>query len=89
MSDANRSFTREQIEEYLSRDWEGASLAKVGYWAQRFREDWRQTWAAAQELREYATRVSEEPEFTRQEDLRAHIALRNRLDRVAHAFSNR
>ena len=87
----NSAVDREQLRAFASRDWQSALASKAEYWSTRFRQDPLSTWHAAQGLLAYVRRL--QPEFPseamRDEDLRAHIALRSRLDRAAHAFARR
>ena len=79
------------IEAFVRRDWARTAASKRAYWADRFREDWRSTWDAAQALLSHArhTRSPFPSDPDRELDLASHVILRERLDRVAHAFSRR
>ena len=76
---------------FLERDHEAADALKREYWAERFRADWRSTWDVSQSLLAHARSVR--PEYPsdgdREADLAAHILLRARLDRAAHALARR
>jgi hypothetical protein len=79
------------VRAFLDRDHEAAEALKREYWADRFRADWRSTWDASQSLLAHARSVR--PEYPsdedREADLAAHISLRARLDRAAHALPRR
>jgi hypothetical protein len=87
----NSTVDRKALRAFASRDWQSAITSKAEYWSTRFRQDPLSTWHAAQGLLEYVRRLrpSFPSEAARDEDLRAHIALRSRLDRAAHAFARR
>ena len=76
---------------FLERDHEAVDALKGEYWADRFRADWRSTWDASQALLAHARSLR--PEYQsdgdREADLAAHISLRARLDRAAHALARR
>jgi hypothetical protein len=82
---------RETLRAFASRDWHSTRASKAEYWSTRFRQDPLSTWHAAQGLLAYVRRLrpSFPSEAARDEDFHAHIALRSRLDRVAHAFARR
>jgi hypothetical protein len=78
------------IRAFVDRDWQGIAVSKTAYWGDRFRQDWRITWDAAQALLIHARRVGAPPaDGDRALDLEAHRSLRARLDRAAHAFARR
>lgn len=81
----------EKIRAFVQRDRQHLEALKANYWAERFRLDVRSTWDAAQALLDYARRVR--PPFPsdaeRSADFTAHVSLRTRLDRAAHAFASR
>jgi hypothetical protein len=82
---------REKLRAFASRDWQSASTSKAEYWSTRFRQDPLSPWDAAQGLLAYVRRLrpSFPSEAARDEDLLAHVSLRSRLDRAAHAFARR
>jgi hypothetical protein len=79
------------LREFLSRDWPAATNAKAEHWVRVYRENPEAVWDAAQALLAHARAVR--PEFPnteqREADFQAHLTLRLRLDRAAHAFSGR
>jgi hypothetical protein len=87
----NSTVDRKALRAFASRDWQSAINSKAEYWSTRFRQDPLSTWHAAQGLLAYVRRLrpSFPSEAARDEDLHAHIALRSRLDRAAHAFARR
>lgn len=81
----------DQLNAYVRRGWQDASAAKTAYWADRFQQDWRITWNAAQSLLMHA-RLVRSPFPTdrdRHLDFAAHLSLLDRIDRAAHAFARR
>jgi hypothetical protein len=87
----NSTVDREALRAFASRDWQSAVTSKAEYWSTRSRQNPLSTWNAAQGLLAYVRRLrpSFPSEAARDEDLDAHIALRARLDRAAHAFTRR
>ena len=82
---------RRALREFATRDWEMMAASKSDYWASRFRENPRVTWDAAQALLAHvrAIRPTFPAKEARDTDLSAHLTLRSRLDRAAHAFPRR
>ncbi len=81
-----------EAEDFLQRGWEEAAAATRAYWAERYAiAGWRATWDASQALLAHIRSI--QPEFPTQRDraldLAYHVALRTRLDHVAHAFARR
>ena len=80
------------LRRFARRDWKALAASKTSYWAARAREaGGHPTWDAAQALLAHARAVR--PEFPtdeeRRRDFASHLALRERLDRVAHAVARR
>jgi hypothetical protein len=83
---------RRAVEAFVGRDWHAVAASKVAYWADRFRQDgWRPAWNASDMLLLDVRRTR--PEFPTEQDRRldfaAHLKLRDRLDRAAHALTRR
>jgi hypothetical protein len=83
---------RRAVEAFVSRDWHTLAESKVAYWADRFRQDgWRPAWNASDALLLDMRRAR--PGFPTQHDrdldFDAHLKLRDRLDRAAHALTRR
>jgi hypothetical protein len=82
----------DDIRAFVNRDWDAVAASKTAYWAERFQRDgWQPAWQAAGALRSEMRRVR--PDYPnaheRALDFAAHLALRDRLDRAADAFSRR
>ncbi|HWB18247.1 MAG TPA: hypothetical protein VG538_17720 [Vicinamibacterales bacterium] len=85
-------MTPDDIRAFVNRDWDAVVASKTAYWAERFqREGWQPAWEAAQVLRAEMRRVRPDypNERERALDFAAHLALRDKLDRAASAFSRR
>jgi hypothetical protein len=85
-------MTPDDIRAFVNRDWDAVAASKTAYWAKRFqREGWQPAWEAAQVLRAEMRRVRPDypNERERALDFAAHLALRDKLDRAASAFSRR
>ena len=83
---------RDAIGAFLARDRDRVAALKRGYHARRYRLS-RGTWGldAARALWEHARKVR--PDWPtardRDEDFARHVALKQLIDRAAHAFSSR
>lgn len=80
------------IREFVGRGWDQKDALKRQYWAERYRlEGPRATLAASSALREHfkTLRPDWPTAADRAADLRRHLALIAKLDRVARAFANR
>jgi transposase len=78
---------RDDLRRFVDRDWAALAASKAAYWAGLPRRD-RPTWTAGQALLAHARAVRHDfpAPADRQRDLDDHLALCERLDRVAHAF---
>lgn len=88
----NARVDRRSIEQYVHRDWDAVSESKLAYWAGRFRDGgWAPAWTAANGLLLDMRRAR--PDYPsaadRDVDLAAHVQVRERLDRIADAFTGR
>lgn len=83
---------RRAIEAFVGRDWRAVARSKVAYWADRFRQDgWRPAWDASDALLfdVRRARLDFPTEQDRDLDFAAHLQLRDRMDRAAHALTRR
>jgi hypothetical protein len=93
MSDSNkRTPTREQLRAFAARRWDLVADEKLSFLAARYREQGQAaSRKAAQLLSQRWARLhpgSASPE-ARQQDLEHHVALKKKLDLLAHAFGRR
>jgi hypothetical protein len=82
----------EDVRAFVQRDRRSVEASKLRFWIERFRaEGWRATFDAGQALLEHARSL--DPAFPsprqRRNDLRHHLRLRRRLDRVAGVLAGR
>ena len=76
----------------MRRDWKAVAASKLSYWGDRFREDgWRPAWDASDALLLEMRRAQPAfpTEHDRDMDFKAHLRLRNLLDRGRHAIAGR
>ena len=85
-------MTRDEAVALVNRDWGALRSNRFAYWAERYRREGGQpARLAASVLYQHARRlgVPIDDERQRADDLRAHVHLRERLDRAARAVANR
>ena len=85
-------MTLQDLKRYASRDWAQAAADKRDYWMQQYREHGgvpARTASTALLLHMYTVQPGYPSAADREEDLQHHLLLRQRLDRVAHAFTRR
>jgi hypothetical protein len=90
--DSERMPTREELRAFASRRWDLVADEKLAFVAGRYRVSGADAnRKAAQSIAQRWTRLhpgSPSPN-DRQQDLEHHVELKQKLDRVAHAFSRR
>lgn len=85
-------MTAEDLKRFAAREWAAAEASKRDYWLEQYRQHGAApARAAAAALVLHMRRV--QPGYPsardRDDDLADHHALRQRLDRTAHAFTSR
>lgn len=82
----------EDLRAFARRDWGAVGRSRLAYWAERYRlEGPGPARRAATLLYHHAIRVGApmHGDAQRADDLRAHVLLRERLDRAARALAGR
>jgi hypothetical protein len=83
---------RDDLIAFARRDWHAVGRSRLAFWVEQYRRDGGESARrAATQLYEHARRLHcvgvDAPH--RGDDLAAHLRLRDRLDRAAHAFARR